>query len=384
MTFVLRAPRIHTGQRVLDDAWLAVSESRVVALGSGPVSAEFSEAPVHDVPGTVVPGYIDIHCHGGGGGSFAGSGEAALTAARTALRTHLQHGTTTMVASLVTGIVDDLASTVRTLGPLVDSGELAGIHLEGPWLSVAHKGAHEPTLLIPPTEQDIATIFDAHPGAVKMVTIAPEVEGGMEAVRNFVARGAIAAIGHTDASYDDAAAAIDEGVTNVTHLFNAMNPIHHRIPGPIIKLLEDDRVTVELICDGVHLHPAIIKHAVTAAGKGRVIFVTDSMDATDMADGDYVLGSLEVRVENGVARLKSNGAIAGSTLTMERAVQYAVTEAGVDLGDALAAATTTPAAALGRTDIGHLEAGALADIVILDEGLNVSQVYRRGELAVER
>ncbi|WP_435299130.1 N-acetylglucosamine-6-phosphate deacetylase [Timonella sp. A28] len=384
MTHLLRAATIYTGTDILKDGWLAITEGRITGSGTGPIPNQYAYATVTDIAGTIVPGYVDIHCHGGGGGAFGGSGDAALERARTALNTHLNHGTTTMVASLVTGAVPDMAESVKTLGPLVDAGDIAGIHLEGPWLSVAHKGAHEPTLLVAPTPQDIATIFDAHPGAVKMVTIAPELDGGMDAVKNFVERGAIAAIGHTDASYDEAAAAIDAGADNVTHLFNAMNPIHHRIPGPIVKMLEDERITVELIADGVHLHPAIIKHAAQSAGRGRVIFVTDSMDATDMADGDYLLGSLEVSVEAGVARLKSNGAIAGSTLTMERAVQYAVTVAGLDFEDALAAATTTPAAALKRTDIGNLNEGARADVVVLNDDLSVHKVYRGGELVVER
>lgn len=382
--FAVRAPQLFTGSETLTDSWLIVNEGLIREVGTGPIPDQFADAEVTTLEGQLVPGYVDIHCHGGGGGAFGGTGEDALVAARTALETHLNHGTTTMVASLVTGDVNKMADSVRTLGPLVDSGEIAGIHLEGPWLSVKHKGAHEPTLLIPPTDADIATIFDAHPGAVKMVTIAPEVEGGIEAVHNFVARGAIAAIGHTDASYDQATAAIDAGVSNVTHLFNAMNPIHHRIPGPIVKLLDDDRVTVELICDGVHLHPGIIKHAATAAGDGRVVLVTDSMDATDMADGDYMLGSLEVSVEAGVARLKSNGSIAGSTLTMERAVQYSVTVAGVQPEVALAAATSTPARVLGRTDIGRLRQGAKADFLLLDSEFNIKQVYRAGELAVQR
>lgn len=384
MTFVLRAPTVYTGSRVLIDGWLAISDGVVVESGEGELPSAFSQAPITEISGMLAPGYVDIHCHGGGGGAFGGSGEQAVSAARTALATHLRHGTTSMVASLVTGLIDDVAESVRTLGELYDSGEIAGVHLEGPWLSVAHKGAHNPEQLVAPTARDIATIFDAHQGAVKMVTIAPELEGGLDAVKNFVERGAIAAIGHTDASYEEAAVAIDAGVSNVTHLFNAMNSIHHRIPGPIVKLLEDSRVTVELICDGVHLHPAIIAHAVNSAGPGRFILVTDAMDATDMSDGSYMLGSLAVTVKDGVARLTEGGAIAGSTLTMERAVQFTVQEAGVPLEVALEAATKTPALALGRTDIGHLDAGARADLVVLNADLSVSQVYQGGQLVVTR
>lgn len=384
MSVVVRTPKLFTGSAFIEDAWMVITENLIAEVGTGETPSQYADLPVTETRGTVVPGYVDIHCHGGGGGSFGGTGDAALAAARTALATHLHHGTTTMIASLVTGKIQVLADSVKTLGPLVDNGEIAGIHLEGPWLSLAHKGAHEPSLLVAPTPNDIATIFDAYPGAVRMVTIAPELEGGMEAIADFTARGAIAAIGHTDATYTEAAAAIDAGVTNVTHLFNAMNSIHHRTPGPIVKLLEDQRVTVELICDGVHLHPAIIDHAASAAGAGRVVLVTDSMDATDMSDGDYLLGNLEVTVDAGVARLKSNGSIAGSTLTMERAVQFCVQEAGLSLEIALEAATATPARLLGRADIGHLRQGAQANYVVLNDDLSVAQVFKGGTLAVQR
>lgn len=186
--------------------------------------------------------------------------------------------------------------------------------------------------------------------------------------------GVVAAFGHSDASCEQVSAAIEAGVSNVTHLFNAMRPIHHREPGPIVPLLADERVTVELICDGVHVHPSVVAHAMRVAGPGRVVFVTDAMAATDMSDGRWELGGLAVDVRAGVARLVEGGAIAGSTLTMDRAVQFAVHEAGVELSDALAAATSTPAAVLGRTDVGVLAPGARADMVVLDADVRVREV----------
>ena len=357
----------------------------ITDVGTGDHDQSIAEASVTDLGDvTLAPGYVDIHCHGGGGAAFGSPGQAGVDDVHTILKTHLATGTTTMVGSLVTGAIDELAQSVKTLGPLVADGTLAGVHLEGPWLSIKHKGAHEPTLLVAPTPEDIAEIFDAAPGTVKMVTIAPKLDGGLEAVANFVARGAIAAVGHSDADYEMAGKAIDAGSANVTHLFNAMNPIHHRIPGPIVKFLEDDRIMVELIADGVHSHPAIVAHAAAAAGSDRVIFVTDAMAATGMSDGDYMLGSLEVEVVDGVARLKSNGSIAGSTLTMQRAVQFAVQEAGMDLVAALKAATVVPARALGRDDIGVLSPGASANLVALAPDLRVVRVYQNGQLVVEK
>lgn len=379
MSVILRADRLFTGTELLEDSWVELAGNTIARVESG--AAPDGAVDLGDV--TLAPGYVDIHCHGGGGQAFGAAGQAGVEAAHTILDTHRRTGTTTMVGSFVTGDIDELAQGVAALGPLVADGTLAGVHLEGPWLSVAHKGAHNPDLLVAPTPQDIAQIFDAFPGTVKMVTIAPELDGGLAAVKDFVTRGAIAAVGHTDADYDMAGLAIDAGADNVTHLFNAMNSIHHRIPGPIIKFLEDDRITVELIADGVHSHPAIVAHAAQAVGSDRMILVTDAMAATGMSDGDYMLGSLEVEVVAGVARLKSNGSIAGSTLTMQRAVQFCVQEAGLDLAAALKAATVVPARALGRTDIGVLDQGATANLVVLNPDLTVEQVYQEGVLAVQ-
>ncbi|WP_029067809.1 N-acetylglucosamine-6-phosphate deacetylase [Jonesia quinghaiensis] len=396
---VLTADRVFTGTAIFTPGWVVTDGQSIVEVGRGTTPPRFAHLPTTNYPNaTLTPGFVDIHCHGGGGATFgiptktdagAGSDSGATTnhnntadahaagvhtAARTVLTTHRKHGTTTMIASLVTDSIDNLTHAVAALGPLVDTGELAGIHLEGPWLSPAHKGAHTPHLLRDPHLDDITRVLDAHPGAVRMVTIAPELPGGLEAVTALTERCVIAALGHSDASFDDARNAVDAGVTNVTHLFNAMNPIHHRTPGPIIELLADERVAVELICDGVHVHPAVLAHAAATAGRWRTIFVTDAMAATDMHDGQWDLGGLSVDVTDGVARLSDSGAIAGSTLTMDAAVRFAVTVAGIDLLDALTAATSAPALLIGRSDVGYLRAGARADIVVLDDGLHVREV----------
>lgn len=370
---------IHTGQQVLSPGWLAVADGQVLAVGAGDLPLEYADLPRTDVTGrVVVPGFVDIHSHGGGGASF-GYGDIVADA-RKALAVHRRHGTTTMVGSMVTSEMAVLRAGIEGLAELVDSGELAGVHLEGPWLSPAHKGAHEPALLREPTIADIDYLLAARPGVVKMVTIAPELPGGLDAVRRIVELGAIAAIGHTDADTEMTIAAIDAGVRVTTHLFNAMRPIHHRVPGPVLALLEDPRVAVELIADGVHLHPLTLEHAARSAGPGRTLFVTDAMSATDLSDGEYLLGNLVVDVVDGVARLRAGGAIAGSTLTLDVALQIA-TRSGIPFADALAALTTTPAAMLERTDVGNLEPGAAADIVVLDESNVVLQVFKAGVLA---
>ncbi|MFC0599981.1 N-acetylglucosamine-6-phosphate deacetylase [Streptomyces palmae] len=332
----------------------------------------------------VVPGFVDIHSHGGGGASFsAGTAEEALTVART----HRAHGTTTLVASTVTGELGDLARQAAVLAELVQQGELAGIHFEGPFISPHRCGAHQPELLRDPDPADVRKLIDAASGAAAMMTLAPELPGGMESVRLLAEHGVVAAIGHTDSGYEAALEAIEAGATVATHLFNAMPSLLHRAPGPVAALLEDERVTVELINDGVHLHPAVLQLAFRRAGADRVAFITDAMGAAGMNDGNYPLGPMTVEVKGGVARISEGptaGSIAGSTLTLDRAFQRALTIDGLTVDQAVQALSDTPARVLGMDDrIGSLAAGKQADLVVLDEAYQVVGVMRQGAWVVE-
>jgi len=367
---LLAADHVVLPTGIVSPGWVATAGGSITGAGGGtpPVSADSHLA------GTLVPGYVDIHSHGGGGASFT-TGDP--DEARRVIATHAAHGTTSMMASLVTFRVDRLEGTVRALAPLVHAGELLGIHLEGPWLSPAHCGAHDPTLLRDPLPLDIDRLLEAGGGAIRMVTLAPELDGGLDAVRRLTSRGVIAALGHSDATYAVARQALDAGVSVGTHLFNAMRVLHHREPGPILALVEDPRAVVELVADGIHLRREIVAWAARTAAGGFVL-ITDAMAAAGASDGDYRLGPLEVQVRGGVARLAGSGAIAGSTLTMDRAVRFAVREAGVPFVDAVRAATATPARVLGRTDLGAIEAGRRADLVLLDDELEVTRVMQRG------
>jgi N-acetylglucosamine-6-phosphate deacetylase len=299
---------------------------------------------------------------------------------------HRRHGTTTLVASLVTAGPADLLRQVSELADDVHAGLIEGIHLEGPWLSAKRCGAHQPSLMRDPDPAEIASVLDAAAGAIRMVTLAPERDGALAAIGQIVDAGVVVAVGHTEATYDQTRAAVAAGATVGTHLFNAMRPIDRREPGPVIALLEDARVTVELISDGVHVAPAIYRHVTHSAGPDRVSLITDAISATGMADGVYRLGPLAVDVVDGVARVSGTDTIAGSTATMDEVFRFAVNHSGIPRDETLMAAvrqaSINPARALGFPCTG-LVPGAWADLVVLDSDLAVTGVLRRGSWIAE-
>lgn len=352
--------------------WVRVAGTRIVETGTGlpPAGAADLTAEV------LAPGFVDIHCHGGGGASFTSADASQTTEAVLA---HRRQGTTSLVASLVSDHPEALESQLAALVDPVRAGDLAGVHLEGPWLSPERCGAHDPARLAVPEAGAVERLLAAGRRTVRMVTLAPELPGGLEAIRRLVGAGVVAAVGHTDADADTAAAAVAAGATVATHLFNAMPPVHHRRPGPVPVLLGADRVAVELVADGLHLHPEVLRLAARAA-RGGWVLVTDAMAGALAPDGDYALGPQTVEVRDGVARLDS-GAVAGSTLSLARAVRTAV-GAGLPLSDVLCAATAVPARVVGLDDVGALAAGRRADLVTLDRDLEVTAVLRRGEWVV--
>ncbi|MFF4957486.1 N-acetylglucosamine-6-phosphate deacetylase [Streptomyces sp. NPDC001222] len=371
---VLAGARVVLPTGIVDDGRVVVEGTRIT--DTAPPDAETVDVRGH----WLVPGFVDLHNHGGGGASFSGTAEEILTA----VRTHRLHGTTTLVASTVTDDMDVLARQAGLLSELAEQGDIAGIHFEGPFISPCRKGAHSEKLLRDPEPAEVRKLIDAARGRAKMVTLATELPGGIDSVRLLAEHGVIAAIGHTDASYEQTLEAIDAGATVATHLFNAMPPLGHRTPGPIAALLEDERITVELIDDGTHLHPASLQLAFHHAGAARVAFITDAMDAAGSGDGRYMLGPLEVEVTDGVARLVQGGSIAGSTLTLDRAFRRAVTVDRLPVQDVVAAISANPARLLGVYDrVGSLEPGKDADLVLLDEEFALKGVMRRGAWVVD-
>ncbi|MGW2325507.1 N-acetylglucosamine-6-phosphate deacetylase [Streptomyces sp. NPDC001700] len=376
---VLTGARVVLPSGVVTDGRLTIEGTRIAGTDTSPSDT------VRDLSGCwIVPGFIDLHLHGGGGASFTtGTTEEAVTV----IRAHRAHGTTTMLGSTVTGDLDDLARQAAVLSELTEQGELAGVHFEGPFISPHRCGAHQPSLLRDPDPADVRKLIDAARGTARMMTLAPELPGGLESVRLLADSGILAAVGHTDSTYEATREAVEAGATVATHLFNAMPSLLHREPGPVAALLEDERVTVELINDGTHLHPAVLQLAFRRAGADRVAFITDAMSAAGMSDGSYALGPMGVEVKDGVARISDGptaGSIAGSTLTLDHAFRRAVTVDGLGVDQAVRALSATPAKVLGLDDrVGSLEAGKDADLVVLDADFRLRGVMRRGDWVVD-
>ncbi|GAA3029242.1 N-acetylglucosamine-6-phosphate deacetylase [Gordonia defluvii] len=362
---MVAAARIVYDGAVLEPGWLRIVDGVIVDGGAQAPPAVVTET----VAGTVVPGFVDLHCHGGGGYEFT---DPDLGHVRAALDFHAARGNAATMLSLVTAPAGELLDQVRRLAPLVAAGEAPGIHLEGPWLARSRCGAQDPRFIRAADPAEIDTLLEAGGGAIAMATIAPEADGALTAVDRLVAAGVVVAIGHTDADYDQTRAAIDRGATVATHLFNGMRPFGHRDPGPVLALLDDERVTVELIGDGVHLDPRVVSALVASAGAQRVALVSDAMSAAGRPDGVYHLGSLEVTVAGGVARLGDGATIAGGTAVM--ADLFALLMAGRPAGRlaesaalqaAVVVTATTPARILGRDELGTLRPGSSAAFAVV-------------------
>jgi N-acetylglucosamine-6-phosphate deacetylase len=370
---LLRGGRVVLPDSVLEDGWVLVEGSRITEVGSGRLPAHGASSAV-DLDGRwLLPGFVDLHMHGGGGHDVTTSPEAMAAA----VGFHRAHGTTRTLVSLVTAPLADLERQLSWIADHAAAGIVEGAHLEGPFLSHARCGAQNPLHLRLPDRAEFRRLAQAACGALRVVTIAPELPGALDVIADAVADGVVAAIGHTDATFAEARAAIGVGAGLATHLFNGMRPIHHREPGPAGAALAAD-VPCEVINDGVHVHPAIT--TLVNRTPGRLVLVTDAIDAAGMGDGDVELGGQRVRVRGGEARLEATGSLAGSTLTMDAALRRAVVECGLPVVDASAAASGTPARLLGRADsFGAVQAGLAADLVVLDENLYVEAVLAGGE-----
>ena len=389
------APRVLTGSvydrgAVLSDGAVAIEDGRIRYAGSlAGLPPSWATTPRHS-GWAILPGLVDIHCHGGDGGEFGPDRTAALRG----VRHHRACGTTTMLASMVSAEPDHLRAGVATLARLVVDGEVDGIHLEGPFLSDARRGAQNPAALTDPdlrlVEDLVATAAAAGaPGAIRQMTFAPERDAASALPKALGRWGIRAAIGHTDADAAVCARALADALDHgpqgsrpvVTHVFNGMPPMHHRAPGPVAAALTAaarGAAVLEVIADGTHLAPETVRMLFELVGPERLSLVSDAMSATGLPPGRYTLGGLDVDVADGAARLAGGGSIAGSTSTLLDCVRWAVTVAGIPLADAITAATLTPARAMGL-DAGTLVVGGRADLLVLDDRLDLQLVLRGGQ-----
>ncbi|HJF50043.1 MAG TPA: amidohydrolase family protein [Brachybacterium paraconglomeratum] len=382
-------------QGLVPDALVLCAGERI--LWAGPAAhapagllPEDSRVLEHD--GLILPGLVDLHCHGGGGASFPDSEGAEEMLA--AVLEHRRHGTTSLVASLVTADAATLREKVAQLTGLHRDGEIAAIHLEGPFLSEARRGAQNPDHLTDGDPALVRELAEIAGGALATMTVAPEAAGADEVIDALAGSGAVPSLGHTDGGSAEMTRAVDRSIAalrrrrgrsplpTATHLFNGMRPIHHRDPGPALAALDAasrGEMVVEVIADGVHLDARTVAHVFALAAEDHVVLVTDAMAAAGMADGRYRLGALDVTVEAGVATLTEGGAIAGGTAHLVEVLRLAVLEAGVELVAAVRAASTVPARVLGLEDeIGSLAAGRRADVLMVDRALRPVTVLRGG------
>jgi N-acetylglucosamine-6-phosphate deacetylase len=373
---VIRAPRVVADSVPLGPACVAVDHGEVVGVVAGDTYG--GVRPDVDLPtGVLAPGLVDIQINGCFGTDFvaAGPGEWGQVTRRLP-----ETGVTAFVPTFITAPVAELAGALRrtaALGPL-GGARVLGVHLEGPFLAPGRHGAHNPAYLRDPEPAAIEELLAAAPGLLRMVTLAPERPGGLAAVRRLTGAGVLVSIGHSDATAAQAEQAADAGARMVTHLFNAMRPLHHREPGVVGQALADPRLTSGLIADLHHVAAPVCRLALAAA-PGRVVLVTDAVAAAGMPPGEYDLGGQQVIVDPLGLPRRADGTIAGSGLRLDAAIANVVA-AGVDLRTAVDAATRLPADLVGRPDLGRIARGAAADLVWLGDDLSTRATWIGGQL----
>ncbi|MGE5560363.1 MAG: N-acetylglucosamine-6-phosphate deacetylase [Chloroflexota bacterium] len=366
---LIKDGRIVAPAGIIARGWVSLAAGKIAAIGSGDAPAAVARgATVVDASGlTVCPGFIDLHVHGGGGGHAHGGSPASILRM---VGFHARHGTTGMLVTTGAALHGELLAAIRAACDAAaspDGGNILGVHLEGPYLSPKYKGAQPERFIRPAALTELQQLLQVCPGFVRLVTLAPEVPGGLAAVDYLRRQGVIVAMGHTDATYDQAEQAIAAGVSHAAHMFSAMRPFHHREAGVVGAALLDQRVTAELICDNIHVRPEAARILLTMKGSAGICLVTDAIAAAGQADGPAELFGEPITVAGGAARLP-DGTLAGSTLTLDRAVGNLVRSAGVSLSDAVRMASSNPARVLGLADRkGELSAGFDADIVLLDD-----------------
>jgi N-acetylglucosamine-6-phosphate deacetylase len=384
MTTIITASRLITPIEWIESPIVVAEDGHITALRSRN-DAEIPAGRLLDFPDLILaPGFIDIHIHGGAGRDAMEADESALTEIERQL---VRHGVTAYLPTTVTASQEKILQALSGLGKLIGSankkqGRAAplGIHLEGPFISHEKRGVHPPQDLLPPSPHALERFWQASAGTIRMMTIAPELAGATETIRYARSLGVHSSLGHSNATYQEAQSGIAAGADHATHTFNAMRPLDHRDPGILGAVLENDELTADIIADGIHVHPSVLGLFLRAKGADRAVLITDAISATDMPDGVYSLGGLEVQVSNG--RCEYQGKLAGSVLTLDRAIRNVMTFAGWKLQQAVRLATLNPAQRLGITDQrGLLAPGRRADLVVLTPAGEVAHTIIGGEMA---
>ena len=383
-SFAIDVAAAYTPSERISPARIVIEGSRIAEIGTPSqvgIATDMPRVEAGDLIAT--PGFIDAHIHGSSGVDVM---EATWDAFNTMSGALASHGTTSFLPTTVSASTEVLGESIRRFAGLQEGfvgANPIGIHLEGPFISPIRRGTHPGEHIRDADAALLEEWIDMSEGAIRLLTIAPEVEGIDAVIKVAQDRGVTVAMGHSDATMETAREAADLGVCYAVHTFNAMRGLHHRDPGIAGAVLSDDRVRAEIIADGVHVDPAFVRVFARSKGRGRVLLVTDGTSATDMPDGEYSLGASTVSVSEGVSR-DSEGRLAGSTLTQDVALRNYVEWTGADLAAGLEALTTNPAAALGIEDKGRLRAGSDADIVLLDRTLAVMRTYVGGRAVFDK
>ena len=378
MQTILRGGTIFTPDQTFVDHSLMIDDEKIIDIV--PRSTGFpSASEIIDVNGLfIVPGFIDVHVHGAVGFDTMDSTSEAIHAMGDYFA---QHGVTAFLPTTVTASKKDTETAVQAVAntnPSTTGARHIGIHLEGPYLSHEYRGAQPPQHLRPADPDEYKSWFES--GQVRLITVAPEVEGVSDLISAGSNAGVEFALGHTSATYEQVLAAAERGLRQATHTFNGMSGLNHRTPGSLGAILSDDRIWAQIIVDGVHVHPAVVKILIKAKGIDRTVVVTDAIRATGMPDGDYALGDQMVHVKDGIARTAAGG-LAGSTLTMDQALRNVMEFADLNLAEALPMLTRVPAASIGIQDRkGSLAPGFDADVVLLDESHQVRMTIVGGKV----
>lgn len=369
---------IITPHQTLANYTVFIEKGTIVALRPSDAGVEQGTHVIDATGMWVAPGLIDIHVHGSAGHDTM---DATPEAIHGMARFFAQHGVTAYLPTTITATLERTQAAIACVKGCPqpqDGAQHLGIHLEGPYLNPEHKGAQPPEYLRDPDPNEFEAWLQT--GVVRLITIAPECDGALNLIERGVHAGIEFAAGHSGATYEQMIQAADHGLRQATHTFNGMLGLHHREPGTVGAVLADDRIYAQVIADGIHLHPAVVKILVRAKGVERTILITDAIRAAGLADGDYELGGQIIAVREGIARTAA-GSLAGSTLTMDTALRNVIRYTGLSLGEALQMATSTPAEAMGWSGRkGVIAPGADADLILLDADLNVRLTMIGGQV----